>query len=532
MTTTKKEWTIIFLVSAKSNLYYEMIEAINEIYSVGSTDEINYIIIFDGLEAGKFQPRFAKPSVYYADSGLPFLIAQPIKIYDDFDLTNEDHLSKIISEIKEQFPAHKYGFVYKGHGGRGDVDLKNGETIEVIIKIPQHIIDTGDENKIDDYVAKKSKTENRGLFVLQKRSETGSNNSVLVIYSNKNTRSLTHANINTVLSRNFDGKKELAFVFMDCCWAMQIENAYAYKNSAKYYIASADEMPALGLGKGYGTFCKKLNERPQIKYDEIADLLVSIYYTFMYNDYDQPDSPKIFNKMGVSLTSLDTSDLFYFTKAFLNFCKLLKDNMDEVHLLIAKARDNCFDFTYVTETEFSVYNIDLVWFLENLLTFSRADKKNEQLVAAILEVIRITMLYLRKSFMGANYQDPYPGERKRVCRGITITFPKRKEGLTDSYNQISPEKRGRVKFYHDTGWPGVLECYFATIEKYKKSTDEMSVDLKKKVAILLEKPAITKDIHEVTTEDYTNLIKKLQDTSDLNTTSFTFRKLRNQALGV
>ncbi|HNF03308.1 MAG TPA: hypothetical protein PLH62_13025, partial [Ferruginibacter sp.] len=58
----KKEWTIIFLISAKSNLYYEMIQAINEIYSAGSSDTVNFVIIYDGLEAGKFKEAFAKPS--------------------------------------------------------------------------------------------------------------------------------------------------------------------------------------------------------------------------------------------------------------------------------------------------------------------------------------------------------------------------------------------------------------------------------------------------------------------------------------
>ena len=481
MNKAPKKWTIIFLVSAKSNLFNEMIAAINEIYSTGSNEHINYIIIYDGLEAGVFKPAYTKPSIYYADCNAHFSEAKPQKIYPAGDLTDEKDLSVIIDDIKKEFPAEHYGFVYKGHGGRGDVGIENGITIEEIVPIPADV-DINDDNAIDEYLKSQNKTGYDGSFVLQKRSSVV-NDSVLLIYKSENTRSLTHVNITNVLRNNFDGARELGFVFMDCCWAMQIENLYEYKYITKYYVASADEMPALGLGKGYSTFCRKLNERPQAKYDEIADLLISLYYANMYDDYDQQGAPVIFSKMGVSLTCADATDLKYFTENFIDFCEILKDNMDDLHLILAEARDKCHDFTYEPEEEFGVYNIDLMWFLENLLYFNRkADLPNEKLEISINGLMRICMLYLRKSFMGSNYQDPYPGNRKRVCRGITITFPIKEGGLTDNNNQIGPERRGDIKFYTKTGWPAVLQTYFETIEKYKNSIAGMNQHLKMQVA--------------------------------------------------
>lgn len=510
----KKKWTIIFLVSAKSNLYYEMITAINEIYSVGSNEHINYIIIYDGLEAGKFKAEFAEPSVYYADAGVPFLIAQPEKIYPKFNLTDEDNLSTIIKDIKAEFPATHYGFVYKGHGGRGDVDINDANIIEKIIPIPKYILKTGDESKIDEYLKKKNKDGYNGLFQLQKRSDNVLNDRVLAIYKNDQTRSLTHGTISKVLRDNFDGKKELAFVFMDCCWAMQVENLYEYKNTTKYYIASADEMPALGLGRGYSTFCQKINARPQIKFDEIADLLISIYYANMYDDYDQEGAPVNFSKMGVSLTCADTTDLKYFTDEFTRFCGILTTKMDDVHLIFAEAREKCYDFTYAVESEFGVYNIDLIWFLENLMYFNRVDLKDEELEKSINSLFRICMLYMRKSYMGSNYKDPYPGSRKRVCRGITITFPKQKAGLQDDNNHIGPERRRKIKFYETTKWPDVLETYFEIIKKYEKSIAEMKEKLKAKVAVFMKQRGF-KNVSSgtVTKENYKEFIQGLQDTN-------------------
>jgi hypothetical protein len=189
--------------------------------------------------------------------------------------------------------------------------------------------------------------------------------------------------------------------------------------------------------------------------------------------------------------------------------------MDDLHLIFAEARDKCFDFTYEEETEFGVYNIDLMWFLENLFYFNRmVNFRNIELEASISELMRIFMLYLRKSFMGSNYKDPYPGNRKRVCRGMTITFPIKKEGLTDKVNQISPARRGEIKFYNKTGWPGVLETYFKTIEKYTGSIAGMKENLKIQVTEGLKKRGFKNiSADTVTVQNYRELLKDLQNIS-------------------
>jgi len=510
MNNAPKKWTIIFLVSAKSNLYNEMIAAINEIWGVGSNEHINYIIIYDGLKAGSLNAQLSEPSIYYADSNVSFSVSQPWKTYPQSDLTDEKHLSAIIKGIKTDFPAEHYGFVYKGHGGRGDVDINNGITIEDIIPIPADI-NIDDDGAVDRYLKLIGKKEPAGFFDLQSMS-TAENHSIVLIYKSKNTRTLSHVNITNVLRKNFAGAKELGFVFMDCCWAMQIENLYEYKRLTKYYVASADEMPALGLGKGYSNFCHKLNDRPQVKYDEIADLLISIYYANMYDDYDQVDGPVNFRKMGVSLTCADATDLKYFIEEFDNFCRILNENMDVMHIIFAEAREKCHDFTYEPEKEFEVYNIDLMWFLENLFFFNRKfNLNNKELEASISELMRIFMLYLRKSFMGSNYQDPYPGSRKRICRGITITFPIKKEGLASDNNQIGPKRRKKIRFYKETGWPAVLENYFETVEKYKASVTGMKMPVKIQVAASFKFHGFKKkSVDTITVERYRERMEDLQ----------------------
>ena len=113
---------------------------------------------------------------------------------------------------------------------------------------------------------------------------------------------LLYSGMADVIKSHF--RKKPGFICLDCCWAQQIENADKFVGLTDYFIASPDEMPALGLG--YTQLCKQFLHRPTIKAREVANLLVSIFYCTNYADYDS-DVPE-FRKMGVSLTSLLLAD--------------------------------------------------------------------------------------------------------------------------------------------------------------------------------------------------------------------------------
>ena len=125
---------------------------------------------------------------------------------------------------------------------------------------------------------------------------------------------------------------------MDCCWAQQIENAYNFINVTDYYIASADEMPALGLG--YTQLCSHFIKRPAIKPEEAANLIVAIYYNQNYADYDSEVAE--FRKMGVSVTSVNLKEYHKFLKGFADLCELfinkLKEKDDYTYYLIKKCK--------------------------------------------------------------------------------------------------------------------------------------------------------------------------------------------------
>ena len=80
------KWTIIMFMSAENNLFPEMIGVMEELYSVklnqlskGETrPDVNFVVLFDGLQIDRFSEFFAIPSIYDTRSGNSFMIDRPV----------------------------------------------------------------------------------------------------------------------------------------------------------------------------------------------------------------------------------------------------------------------------------------------------------------------------------------------------------------------------------------------------------------------------------------------------------------------
>src|SRR4030095_1892467 len=122
------KWTLIFLLSAKNNLFMEQLNVIREIYSVGSSDNVNFVIILDGIGGDKFSDLMEKPHIFFAKRKSDFLTDTHVYILDknDATLTHKKDLKSMLDFVMEKFPAVNYGFFYKGHGGPGETDLAKG----------------------------------------------------------------------------------------------------------------------------------------------------------------------------------------------------------------------------------------------------------------------------------------------------------------------------------------------------------------------------------------------------------------------
>ncbi|MFM6925872.1 MAG: clostripain-related cysteine peptidase [Ferruginibacter sp.] len=469
----EKKWTIIMQISAENNLFDDMLNVMQELYniktadnSIDEFDDVNFIVIFDGLRAEKFSTDFARPSIYEVKPNSSFLLDFPNPEINGHrikeDLSNTNTLTAVYEYIRHYYPAKQFGFICKGHGGPGVGDIGSGQFYEKIFKVPADV--AGDEDKIKDLISKKIKGWTfEGAYEIKGYIPCNDDNRyVMVILSRNNNKALTYRKLSEVLYDVFKREKR-AFLFLDCCWGMQIESAYTFMNNCEYFIASADEMPAAGIG--YDDFLAKIICRPRIIGREIANMLLSVYFTNKYDDYDVDIEE--FRHMGVSLTNLKTDALREFINKFNTLCEYLCREMDQLGILILKARKCCRDYTYVVPDEYAVFNIDMIWFFENLRYFN--DKlciNDEELSGMLLEIIYILTVKLRYGYLGNNYDDALLGTEALGGKGITITFPETRDLFDISF--YSSEESVRPRFVNDTGWNNVLLSYYEYTKKNAK----------------------------------------------------------------
>ena len=434
----------------------EQLKVINEIYGVGSSKDVNFVIILDGLGGDKFSESLERPSVFYAQKNTDFLTDTHFYIFKkpDSTLTDKNQLKRILKVVIKNFEADHYGFFYKGHGGPAETDLARG----IFVTRTAYIDPKWKDTKLQDLYGDKQKGwlfEGYCEYPAVKKNKVNKK-PILLIYSKRNNKTLTYFDLASALRSVFKGK--LDFLCMDCCWAQQIENAYSFLNITDYYIASADEMPALGLG--YTALCNQFIKRPTIRPDEAANMIVAIYYNVNYADYDSEEVE--FRKMGVSVTSLDLKAYNNFLIDFTELCKMLTKQLrakdDYTYYLLNNARTKCLDYTYqntdrlsVSKIQYPMFNIDFIWLLENLLYYNLDDKREE----LILNIIYKLQGDLITSFMSSNYKRPAMGNAAIGGNGIAICFPKNQE-----FSKLSILKRKEMKFYETSGWKKLLTTYY------------------------------------------------------------------------
>ncbi|NOT52814.1 MAG: hypothetical protein HOP10_16275 [Chitinophagaceae bacterium] len=461
---SKKKWTIIMHVSAENNLFVEMLSVMEELFGIKNWSDayfrqINFLVLFDGLSAKRFSYDFAKPSLYLVRPDSSFYLEFPVYMLRSDDMTDPATLKGVYSFVKRRYPAEKYGFIYKGHGSSGEGDIASKIFMEKIMKVPTGLMKAGKEEELGELLKKKTLFFGGWNFEEQYpiNAYGGSNDKytyLMVIMTKRRGRTLTYQKMADVLKEVF-GETKFEFLFLDCCWGMQVENAHTFRDITKYFVASADLMPAAGVG--YADFLRKIISRPHVTGREIAGLLLSVFFTNKYDDYDGEDES--FRKMGVSLTNLKMDEMPRFISLFSQFCMFLSDGMEKYVHIIQKARKCCQDHTYDEKPEaFDMFNIDLVWFVENVIHFNRKSLKDKELELLALDLLYAITVRLRYGYVGNNYKKYKPGVPAIGGNGISITFPQTKQHYKNS--MLPNKKKVNKKFAADTNWISFLESYY------------------------------------------------------------------------
>lgn len=461
-----KKWTIIIFMNAESNILYESFDLFDEIAAVGSSWDVNLVVVFDGLAVEGINDYKKYPSIYLVQKDEVYAKARPEIYYTDpamENLSDPKNLQRIMAYIKEHFPAENTGFVYTGHGGAMHTDVQDGVMIAEIFKRDIELDGTDEERyaQLEAWMEKKVKEYNRCHHTEYKYYGFDAMDNelniilVLLVIPNEDAE-LTFPRLKEALE--FYKNDKLAFLCLDCCWGMSVESAFLFKDVAKYLVASTDEMPSTGLG--YREMLGHLMKRPRITPDELANLFVSLYFSRNYADYE---SSIDFSFMGVSLTCLDLneSEVGSLSDSLAGFANYLTANMPRLHIVIYNALHCCKDYTYSEPNEYGVYNIDLVWFLENVIHFNKDPKKSvfpdlvkdKTLHLLASDLIRLVKTRVMKGFLGNNYPKLEPGDKGLGGKGITITFPLNR-------HQFDGSALASMRLAKMDPWKEMLKAYY------------------------------------------------------------------------
>jgi hypothetical protein len=456
----KANWTIIIYLNGESDLLDDVKKNYNQVAKFGSElGKVNFVVLFDGLKI----PREDKPEPLYRNLHPRIYL---VSRFEDFmednhlqefpkqeDLSKPGSLSVILKRIKAKFPADKFGFIYNGHAQAGGPAVNNNK---MMVKLARK----HENEKGEHFIARlKNKYEKEGWELAGTGKHVDNPALILAVFEKEgNGQFLSYQQMGIELKRSgFNRKDEnLGFVCLDCCWGQTIETAECFKDATRYLIASADEASLFGIG--YDDFAEfMLKKHETIKYDELANNLVGIYFKHNYDDYLGSDD---FGSMGVSMSCLDLG-IFYAKDKFGRplakdeFGRPLEDaitwkmkvlfvylyeNLPGLWKIIHWARKKCVDYTYSDPDDYCTYNIDFMWFLENLLHYNslfkgrRKDFYDPELhIHASRLAMELSMRFI-KSNLASNYKELEINSTKAQLggKGLAITFPVNKEQFDKS----------------------------------------------------------------------------------------------------
>ena len=502
----KSLWTIIILANCENNSFLYIEEIYNDISQnvLEKNDlnikDVNFIMLIDTLRVTvddniddknfKFFERdiYGFISIYDIQKNTNYRNAIPfyksVNYFED-DLSNPIFLEKHITTIKTQFPAKRYGFIYKSHGGNTtdisskfvksllfkydnseygaiNLSIKNNTTYEV----PERVKQIWNQN----YNPDKWNVQTPEII----ETDNDQSNICLLTLIGKDATNVCYDIIRDSLINKF-GENGLEFILMDCCWGLRYELLNIFYTTSKYYIGSADETPLRGIG--YDIWSKKLLSFPNMKSNELANMLVAQFYVKRFDDYYDHSNVKgkgknIFYKYGVSMTAVEMAqfnqtavNLTAFSTELLNLINQ-KSVTNTVVTAIQNARKKCADFTYVAEeaNAYPMYNIDCIWFTENVINqfelLPQIDSDN--LIHMANKLIIQIKLKLIIGFLSNNYKSADVTSQNINNGGYGITLRFAKKVASEKYLAKQPGYNQFIQ-YENQKWAEFVDKYHSLI---------------------------------------------------------------------
>jgi hypothetical protein len=469
-----------------------------EMSLIGSNEKLQVITIVDRnpskrskYEEGK---EYLYPSIYRIEKGVKIeLASRPLKFIRNEDMGSPKVLEAFLKYCIEHFPAEKYMLSFWDHGAGNGVMAGSGEE-EITTEVKERnlsFIGRRHFNAIVQNSFTRIPVGNTFNFAIQarvKRNKFIRNFAPFKRVLPDTTDDYLYAKeICSAIQKSFGEKNKIDIIAFDACWMQTFENAYTFKDCAKYMVASENLISLQGFG--YYMFLKHLTRNSNATPLEVATILIKSCYLKVSDTVDAKTPEKLVehyynkiyddSKMTLSCVDLTMAELL--AERIDKVAKLLEERLEALFENIRIARFLCL--TYFDEEDPADYDlkvVDLIYFLkklsENLITaLNTKDKQDPDIYSDIIatanEIAEIAeMNFVVYKEMGFAIREEKEVDKRWGTHGFSIFFPEHffewqmYKDLEGWYFETN--RSIQIPFARENNWKKFLEKYFVILKKH------------------------------------------------------------------
>ncbi len=290
----EKEWTVMVYCAADNDLAPFGLIDINEMETVGSSDDVNVIVQFDGSE--EYSPTNVGSCRYYVtkDNDFDKINSEVVENLGEVDMGSKQVFVDFLKWGVTNYPAKKTIVILWNHGSGWyqsvdamPLDFTSPKDVQDLIAAVEEIQGGGGKAGLTKYIASKRvqsllkrTTSVRPFQPAKTDGPFGSNDKAIAFdhHADGTTTALSTTDVRealTLVREELMGGKRFEIVSFDACLMGMVEVMHELRNDARYGIGSAKTEP--GDGWPYDKFLAPLVADPTMDGEGLGRIIVDEY---------------------------------------------------------------------------------------------------------------------------------------------------------------------------------------------------------------------------------------------------------------
>ncbi len=329
---TAAKWTVLVYLDADCDLEQYGIADLNEMETVGSTNDVNIIVQIDrSPDHDQTNGDWTETRRYYVtkDNDQSTINSNLLQSLGEKNMGDPQTLKDFIVWGKTNYPADNYFLILWNHGG-GWKNLKDGKDALHISQVP-----IGPRSaSLSDLIKSKMKAAGPSSFSTEEFVNPFGRITWIdkdVCYDDTDQDHLSNAEVVSAIT---DGGLKLDIIGFDACLMAMLENEYPLRNLADYMIASEETEP--GDGYPYNNLLPEITVNPDITPSALAQKAIIKWGQYYESSAETKD---VTTQSAVSLAQVD--NIITKLDAFVAAAKT--DNQSWSGIMTARAQAHSFN---------------------------------------------------------------------------------------------------------------------------------------------------------------------------------------------